>query len=208
MPNTILIGAQFGDEGKGKVIDILTQKADYIVRFQGGNNAGHTVLIDGEQFILHLIPSGILHSGKKCVIVEELDGNLVFIDGATRRKKVNVKHLEPLSTVLEIKNKASHEEVKAAFEKIGEEVWDKKSKTVSERPKKVRKVRAKVEETPKKQAKKVEQSNKVASSATGSAEPKAEPKVAEKKETSVEDAVAEAPVTEEKKEAAPETKEE
>ena len=75
MPNTILIGAQFGDEGKGKVIDILTQNADYIVRFQGGNNAGHTVLINQEQFILHLIPSGILHPGKKCVI-----GNGVVVD--------------------------------------------------------------------------------------------------------------------------------
>ncbi|MFC1807346.1 adenylosuccinate synthase [Candidatus Omnitrophota bacterium] len=68
MPTTVLIGAQWGDEGKGKIIDILSRKADYIIRYQGGNNAGHTVVIDGESFILHLIPSGILHKGKKCII--------------------------------------------------------------------------------------------------------------------------------------------
>ncbi|MBI1883699.1 MAG: adenylosuccinate synthase [Chlamydiae bacterium] len=66
--NTVLIGAQFGDEGKGKIIDILAQKSDYVVRYQGGNNAGHTVEVNGTQFILHLIPSGILHTGTKCVI--------------------------------------------------------------------------------------------------------------------------------------------
>lgn len=66
--NIVLVGAQFGDEGKGKIIDLLAEKSDYIVRYQGGNNAGHTVEVNGEQFILHLIPSGILHRGKKCVI--------------------------------------------------------------------------------------------------------------------------------------------
>lgn len=66
--NTVLIGAQFGDEGKGKIIDILAQDSDYIVRYQGGNNAGHTIEMKGEQFILHLIPSGILWPAKKCVI--------------------------------------------------------------------------------------------------------------------------------------------
>ncbi|MFH0732001.1 MAG: adenylosuccinate synthase [Candidatus Omnitrophota bacterium] len=68
MPATIVIGAQWGDEGKGKIIDLLAQKNDFIVRFQGGNNAGHTVVTNGEQFILHLIPSGILHKGKVCII--------------------------------------------------------------------------------------------------------------------------------------------
>ncbi len=83
--NTVLIGAQFGDEGKGKIIDILAEKSDYVVRYQGGNNAGHTIEIKGEQFILHLIPSGILWPGKKCVIgnglvlnpaalIEEMEG--------------------------------------------------------------------------------------------------------------------------------------
>ncbi len=75
MPTTVLVGAQWGDEGKGKIIDILSEKADYIVRFQGGNNAGHTVVIKDEEFILHLIPSGILHKGKVCVI-----GNGVVVD--------------------------------------------------------------------------------------------------------------------------------
>ncbi|MBK9137722.1 MAG: adenylosuccinate synthase [Verrucomicrobia bacterium] len=85
MANTILVGAQWGDEGKGKIIDVLTEEADIVVRTQGGNNAGHTVLIGGQKYVLHLIPSGILRPGKKCVIgngvvldpiglVEEMDG--------------------------------------------------------------------------------------------------------------------------------------
>ncbi len=73
--NCVLIGAQWGDEGKGKIIDILAQKSDVIVRYQGGNNAGHTVKFDDERFVLHLIPSGILHPGKVCVI-----GNGVVLD--------------------------------------------------------------------------------------------------------------------------------
>lgn len=75
MSNIVIIGAQWGDEGKGKIIDILAKDADYIVRFQGGNNAGHTVVVEDEDFIFHLIPSGILHKGKICVI-----GNGVVID--------------------------------------------------------------------------------------------------------------------------------
>ncbi len=73
--NTILIGAQWGDEGKGKIIDLLSAQSDYIVRFQGGANAGHTVRFGNKEYILHLIPSGILHRGKKCVI-----GNGVVVD--------------------------------------------------------------------------------------------------------------------------------
>src|SRR6202048_359267 len=75
MPNTILVGAQWGDEGKGKIIDVLTTKADVIVRSQGGNNAGHTIVHGGKTYILHLIPSGILRRGKVCVI-----GNGVVVD--------------------------------------------------------------------------------------------------------------------------------
>ncbi len=75
MPNTILVGAQWGDEGKGKVIDVLTAQADVIVRYQGGSNAGHTVITGGRKYVLHLIPSGILHAGKQCVI-----GNGVVLD--------------------------------------------------------------------------------------------------------------------------------
>ncbi len=75
MANTILVGAQWGDEGKGKIIDVLTGNADLVVRSQGGNNAGHTVIHGGKKFILHLIPSGILRARKICVI-----GNGVVID--------------------------------------------------------------------------------------------------------------------------------
>ena len=75
MANTILIGAQWGDEGKGKIIDVLTEGVDVVVRTQGGNNAGHTVNLKGKKYVLHLVPSGILRRGKKCVI-----GNGVVVD--------------------------------------------------------------------------------------------------------------------------------
>src|SRR5882762_3692517 len=68
MSNTILVGAQWGDEGKGKIIDVLTDQADVVVRTQGGNNAGHTVHIAGQKYVLHLVPSGILRKKKICVI--------------------------------------------------------------------------------------------------------------------------------------------
>jgi adenylosuccinate synthase len=75
MANTILVGAQWGDEGKGKIIDVLTEQADVVVRTQGGNNAGHTVFIGKKKYVLHLIPSGILRKKKICVI-----GNGVVVD--------------------------------------------------------------------------------------------------------------------------------
>ena len=75
MANVVIIGAQWGDEGKGKVVDIYTEFADDIVRFQGGNNAGHTLVVGNETVVLHLIPSGILHEGKRCII-----GNGVVLD--------------------------------------------------------------------------------------------------------------------------------
>ena len=68
MANTILVGAQWGDEGKGKIIDVLTEEADIVVRSQGGNNAGHTVIVKGQKYVLHLIPSGVLRKGVKNVI--------------------------------------------------------------------------------------------------------------------------------------------
>lgn len=94
MANTILVGAQWGDEGKGKIIDVLTEQADVVVRSQGGANAGHTVRVGAKEYILHLIPSGILRRGKVCLIgngvvinptslVAELDG--------LKQKKVDVK---------------------------------------------------------------------------------------------------------------------
>ena len=76
MANTVIIGTQWGDEGKGKIVDLLAARADVVVRFQGGNNAGHTMVVEGEQFISHLVPSGILQ-GKTCVI-----GNGVVVDPA------------------------------------------------------------------------------------------------------------------------------
>ena len=75
MTNRVILGLQWGDEGKGKIVDLLSKDADIIARCQGGANAGHTVKVDGQQFILHLIPSGILHPGKICLI-----GNGVVLD--------------------------------------------------------------------------------------------------------------------------------
>ncbi|WP_333654738.1 adenylosuccinate synthase [Dissulfurispira sp.] len=68
MSTVVIVGTQWGDEGKGKIVDFLTEKAEVVARYQGGHNAGHTVVINNEKYILHLIPSGILHKGKKCVI--------------------------------------------------------------------------------------------------------------------------------------------
>ncbi|MBT4400156.1 MAG: adenylosuccinate synthase, partial [Bacteroidetes bacterium] len=75
MGNTCVIGLQWGDEGKGKIIDILAKDYDIIARYQGGGNAGHTLIIGDEKFVFHLIPSGILHKDKKCVI-----GNGIVFD--------------------------------------------------------------------------------------------------------------------------------
>ncbi|WP_457574298.1 adenylosuccinate synthase [Desulfolithobacter sp.] len=75
MASVVVVGTQWGDEGKGKIVDLLTRYADCIVRFQGGNNAGHTLVVDGKEFIFHIIPSGILYEDKICMI-----GNGVIID--------------------------------------------------------------------------------------------------------------------------------
>ena len=96
MPGIVIVGTQWGDEGKGKVVDLLAEHASMVVRFQGGNNAGHTIVRDGEEFKFHLIPSGILHPGKTCVI-----GNGVVIDPevltgeieALRRRGVDISGL-------------------------------------------------------------------------------------------------------------------
>ena len=120
MANTILVGAQWGDEGKGKIIDVLTEQADVVVRSQGGANAGHTVRVGAKEYILHLIPSGILRRGKVCLI-----GNGVVINPTSlvgeldglKQKKVNVKGR------LYISNKAHlvmpyHCELEACAERI------------------------------------------------------------------------------------------
>jgi adenylosuccinate synthase len=96
MPGIVIVGAQWGDEGKGKVTDLLAERADVIVRFQGGNNAGHTIVRGADEYKFHLIPSGILYAGKKCVI-----GNGVVVDPrvligeieALRRRDIDVSGL-------------------------------------------------------------------------------------------------------------------
>jgi adenylosuccinate synthase len=83
--NVVVLGTQWGDEGKGKVVDLLTDKASYVVRYQGGHNAGHTLVIDGEKTVLHLIPSGILRDGVKCII-----GNGVVLSPEALMKEINM----------------------------------------------------------------------------------------------------------------------
>jgi adenylosuccinate synthase len=84
MPNVVVVGAQWGDEGKGKIVDLLTEHAQVVVRFQGGNNAGHTLVVGGQKTVLHLIPSGVLHPGKTCVI-----GNGTVIDPTVLMKEID-----------------------------------------------------------------------------------------------------------------------
>ena len=93
MANTILIGAQWGDEGKGKIIDVITTEHRWVVRFQGGNNAGHTVEIGDQRYVLHLLPSGILREGCFCVI-----GNGVVVDPAALRKEIEEVEAHGIST--------------------------------------------------------------------------------------------------------------
>lgn len=83
--NVVVIGTQWGDEGKGKLVDLLTERADAVVRFQGGHNAGHTLVIDGKKTVLHLIPSGILHGGVRCAI-----GNGVVLSPEALLKEISV----------------------------------------------------------------------------------------------------------------------
>ena len=97
----MVIGAQWGDEGKGKVTDYFAARANYIVRFQGGNNAGHTIILDNKTVKLHLIPSGVLH--KKCKLVI---GNGVVIDPRVLIKEINMLKKEGLSTNLLISDRA------------------------------------------------------------------------------------------------------
>lgn len=93
MANTVLVGAQWGDEGKGKIIDVITESHDWVVRYQGGNNAGHTVEIGDQRYVLHLLPSGILRDGKKCVI-----GNGVVVDPMALQKEIDGVQAQGIST--------------------------------------------------------------------------------------------------------------
>ncbi len=104
MANVAIVGTQWGDEGKGKIVDLYTEKADIIARFQGGNNAGHTLVVKGKKTILHLIPSGILHDNKLCVI-----GNGVVFDPVVFLEELEQLHqgnLLPANTKLFISEKA------------------------------------------------------------------------------------------------------
>ena len=104
MANVVVVGTQWGDEGKGKVVDIYAENADVIARFQGGNNAGHTLVVKGEKTILHLIPSGILHAGKICII-----GNGVVVDPPVLLEELESlrnRNLLPESTRLYISERA------------------------------------------------------------------------------------------------------
>ncbi|HSR50346.1 MAG TPA: adenylosuccinate synthase [Acidobacteriota bacterium] len=85
MANVIIVGTQWGDEGKGKIVDLITERFDVVARYQGGHNAGHTVIIDGKKTVLHLIPSGILHPGKACVI-----GNGVVVNPFALREEMEM----------------------------------------------------------------------------------------------------------------------
>src|SRR4029450_4438272 len=96
MPGLVIVGAQWGDEGKGKVVDLLAEQADLVIRFQGGNNAGHTIVREGETVKFPLIPSGILYPGKLCAI-----GNGVVVDPVVltqeidelRRRRIDLRGL-------------------------------------------------------------------------------------------------------------------
>ncbi|EAX47335.1 Adenylosuccinate synthase [Thermosinus carboxydivorans Nor1] len=102
MSAVVVIGTQWGDEGKGKIVDFLAEKADVVVRYQGGNNAGHTVMVGGNEFKLHLLPSGILYPGKLCVV-----GNGVVIDPAVMIKELRGMQEKGIDTSgLRVSNRA------------------------------------------------------------------------------------------------------
>jgi len=104
MANVAVVGTQWGDEGKGKIVDLYTEGADVIARFQGGNNAGHTLVVSGRKTVLHLIPSGILHNNKICII-----GNGVVVDPAVliqEMEELQKGNLFPPQTKLYISEKA------------------------------------------------------------------------------------------------------
>jgi adenylosuccinate synthase len=93
MPGLVVVGAQWGDEGKGKVTDLLAERADVVIRYQGGNNAGHTIVRDGEVYKFHLIPSGILYPGKLCLI-----GNGVVVDPKVITEEIAGLHARGIDT--------------------------------------------------------------------------------------------------------------
>ena len=120
MANVVIVGTQWGDEGKGKIVDLLAEHADVVVRFQGGNNAGHTMVVGGEQLITHLIPSGILQQ-KVCVI-----GNGVVVDPAVLLEELDhlaIRNVDISPDRLKISEKAHlimpyHKQIDHAREKL------------------------------------------------------------------------------------------
>ena len=119
MANIVIVGTQWGDEGKGKIVDLLSEFSDIVVRFQGGNNAGHTIVVDGEQFISHLVPSGILQK-KTCLL-----GNGMVVDPEVLVQELDnleKKGIDVGSNTLKISEKAHiimpyHKQIDLAREK-------------------------------------------------------------------------------------------
>lgn len=126
MPSVVVVGTQWGDEGKGKITDFLSEKAEVVARYQGGNNAGHTIVFEGKKYKLHLIPSGIFYEDKICVI-----GNGMVVNPVALVNEINYLHDHGISTKnLRISNRAhvilpyhikldSVEEAKKGANKIG-----------------------------------------------------------------------------------------
>ena len=118
MANTVVVGTQWGDEGKGKIVDLLSEYADYVVRFQGGNNAGHTMVVNGKEIISHLIPSGIIQQ-KKCFI-----GNGVVVDPFVLLDEIDyltANNIDVSPEMLKVSNRAHiimpyHQEIDKARE--------------------------------------------------------------------------------------------
>jgi len=93
MPATVVVGAQWGDEGKGKIVDLLTPYAEVVVRYAGGANAGHTLVVRGEKIVLHLVPSGILHAGQECIV-----GQGCVVDAGTLLEEIDLLEVRGIST--------------------------------------------------------------------------------------------------------------
>ena len=89
MPGTIVVGSQWGDEGKGKVVDVFSAQSDLVVRYQGGANAGHTLKVDGKETVLHLVPSGVLHSSTLCIIASGVVLDVSIVAKEIKALKVN-----------------------------------------------------------------------------------------------------------------------
>ena len=99
--NVVILGTQWGDEGKGKIVDLLTEQADTVVRFQGGHNAGHTLVIGGEKTVLHLIPSGVLRADVQCLI-----GNGVGLSPEALLKEIDALEASGVPVQDRLNNKA------------------------------------------------------------------------------------------------------